>query len=333
MKIAIIMSGQAVEPGGGVRMQGLMWRDGLQLLGHEVDLVNFWEEHDWKSYDAIIILQFVGLFKDIMELLSKNNNKIAIAPIIDPHRSRFIYKFLCKYIRLPRLHLFSYYNNLYDGCKYGNIFLTRSKQETEYLSYCCEISSDKIFQIPLSLRFEPLSEVPQKENFCLHVSRLAAYNKNVDRLIKAAKKYRFKLVLVGYLHGEQEHKWLNDLIDGDKNIIYAGALSDDELKDYYKRAKVIALPSLVEGVGMVAMEAAAYGCEVVLTNIGAPKEYWNGLARLVDPYSVDDIGKAICSSIESGYSQPQLLDFISRTYSINAVSERLAATLSLMTNK
>ena len=71
MKIAIIMSGQAIEPGGGVRMQGLMWRDGLKLLGHNVDLINFWEEYDWKSYDAIIVLQMVGQFGPILKLLYK----------------------------------------------------------------------------------------------------------------------------------------------------------------------------------------------------------------------------------------------------------------------
>lgn len=27
---------------------------------------------------------------------------------------------------------------------------------------------------------------------------------------------------------------------------------------------------------MVALEAAAYGCEIVLTNYGAPKEYYGG---------------------------------------------------------
>lgn len=330
MKIAIIMSGQAIEPGGGVRMQGIMWRDGLSALGHHVDLVNFWEEYDWEQYDAIIVLQFVGLFKDIIDLMHKNNPRIAIAPIIDPHKGKFPYKVLCKYFRFPKRKLFSCYNNLYDGCQYGNIFLTRSKQETEYLSYCCDIPQDRIFQIPLSLRFDPLKEVPHKEDFCLHVSRLSAANKNVIRLVNAAVKYKFRLVLAGYLHGSQENKWLHNLIDKHDNITYVGSLSEEELKNYYRRAKVFALPSLIEGVGMVAMEAAAYGCEIVLTNVGAPKEYWNGMARLVDPYSIDDIGEAICSSLEQGFSQPQLLDYITKTYSIGAVSIRLADALSLM---
>ena len=40
---------------------------------------------------------------------------------------------------------------------------------------------------------------------------------------------------------------------------------------------------------MVALEAAAQGAEIVLTNDGAPKDYYKGRAYLVNPKSVDEI--------------------------------------------
>ena len=338
MKIGIILCGQAIEPGGGVRMQGLMWRDGLKLLGHEVDLVNFWETYEWKAYDAIIVLQMVGQFGSILELISMNNPNVYFAPILDPGPNATIkrYRFLAKTMNSVRnnrigrvLHISSDFMDFYEYKKYAKGFLTRSKQETEYVSKCFDIPLGKISMVPLSLRFSPLEEMPgDKEDFCLHVSRLASPNKNVERLVQAAKKFSFNLKLAGYLHGDAEKQWMKSLIGDANNIEYVGSLRDDELKEYYRRAKVFALPSYVEGVGMVAMEAASYGCEVVLTNMGAPKDYYHGMAELVDPFSVDEIGIAVLKCLKEGKSQPKLMKFIKDEYSLASCSRKLQAAIS-----
>ena len=104
-------------------------------------------------------------------------------------------------------------------------------------------------------------------------------------------------------------------------------LSDEELIAYYKKCKVFALPSLLEGVGMVALEAAAYGAEIVLTNIGAPKEYWDGHAELVNPYNIDEIGKAIVKCLNKDLSQSSMLDFIKENYSLEACTRKLIEAL------
>ena len=170
--------------------------------------------------------------------------------------------------------------------------------------------------------------MPEKENFCLHFSRLRAENKNVKRLIEAAIKYNFQLKLGGILNGKDEEIWLHDLIDGHDNIEYIGLVSDEEMKDWYRRAKVFALPSLVEGVGMVALEAAGYGCEIVLTNIGAPKEYYEGRAELVNPHSVDSIGEGVVRCLNGQKnSQPELMRFIDQKYSIIAITKQIVGAL------
>ena len=337
MKIAIIMSGQGLEPGGGVRMQGLMWNNGLKQLGHSVDLISFWNEYDWKSYDAIIVLQMVGLFGVTIRQISMNNPNVLFAPILDPGPNASIarYRFLARTMSKVKnsfigrkLKYSSEFVDFYANKDYVKIFLTRSRQESEYVSKCFDVPMSKIRQVPLSLRFEPLMHFPKyKENFCFHVSRLASVNKNVERLIKSAIKYGFNLKLAGYLHGDSERQWINKLIGDNTNIEYVGAISDEELKGYYKQAKVFALPSLTEGVGMVAMEAAAYGCEIVLTDLGAPKEYYNGLAELVNPFSVDEIGAAIVKCLNQGKSQPDLFNFIKEHYSMEPCSKLLEKSI------
>ena len=332
MKIGLLIPSPIISPTGGVKIQAEMWCDGFNMLGHEGVLINYWKDLDWKSYDAIIILGFGGSFRLWMKGLSWNNKKIAVAPIIDPHVNKYIYKFLVKYWGSQKfLGLTSRFHDLYLGTRKAQIFFTRSNEETEYLSFSCDIPKDKIYQIPLSVRFQPLDVMPEKENFCFHASRLYAANKNVARLIQAAIKYKFELYLGGVLNGKEEEDWLYSQIEGHENIHYIGLVSDDELKDWYRRAKVFALPSLNEGVGMVALEAAGYGAEIVLTNVGAPKEYWDGRARLVDPLSVDDIGKAIIECLEGKHKkQPELMTFIQREYSIKSCTEKIVEALKTM---
>jgi len=333
MKIAIIMCGPAVEPGGGVRIQGIMWRDGLLSLGHKVDLVSFWDTYKWEKYDVILILQVVGCFHSIVQQISLHNPNIVLAPILDPepwHSKRKI-KLMAKYFQvMSKLYLTSKYIDLYKGAKYCKLFLTRSSYETDYLSYCFDIEREKIKIVPLSLRFNPLDVIPPKDNFCLHVSRLASPNKNVARLIESAKKYGFQLKLAGALHGAREIGWLNNLIDGYKNIEYLGEISDSQLVEYYKRAKVFALPSTIEGVGMVALEAAGFGCEIVLTDLGAPKDYYQGRAELVNPFNVDEIGLAIMKCLNQGKSQPELLKYINDNYTSRACSLLLETALKTL---
>lgn len=329
MKIAIIDSNAAIVAGGGVRVQGVMWCQGLQRLGYQCKLINMWEDNDWTSYDNIIVLGFGGMFQSIMNNLSLINKNIVVAPIIDPAWSKPVYKFFSKYWGFKKhFGLSSRFHDFYLYGRNAKLYLTRSTQETDYLSNCYDIPAEKIKIVPLSLRFDVADRMPKKEDFCFHCSRLRSENKNVPRLIAAAKKYGFNLKLAGYLQGATEKEWLMNLIGDANNIEYVGSISDEELINYYKRAKVFALPSTLEGVGMVALEAAGFGCEIVLTKLGAPKEYWQGHATLVDPYSVDDIGRAVMECMQKDVAKSNMLDFIRNNYSIEACSKKLVEALT-----
>ena len=83
MKIGIIIPSPILSPTGGVKIQAEMWRDGFNMLGHEGVLVNAWENQDWESYDAIIIMGFGGSFRLWTKYLSWRTKKLAVAPIID----------------------------------------------------------------------------------------------------------------------------------------------------------------------------------------------------------------------------------------------------------
>ena len=329
MKIGLIIPSASISPTGGVKIQGEMWKKGLEELGHKCDLIDFWQNNDWGSYDAVIVLGFGGFLRTFAKYFKRLCKNFVLAPIIDPRLSRPLYKILTKYYGCQKIGLTNRFHDLYLSAKYFDLFLARSQFEADYISYCLDVPKNKIKIVPLSIRTPIADSMPPKENFVLHISRLYAPNKNVKRLIQAAIKYDFQLRLGGILNGDVEKQWLNNLIGGHDNIKYIGLLSEENLVKWYSRCKVFALPSLVEGVGMVALEAAAQGAEIVLTNDGAPKDYYKGRAYLVNPKSVDEIGQA-CITALHGDKQPGLLDYVREHYSMESCTKMLVKALNNM---
>ena len=305
-----------------------MWRDGLVALGHQVDLVNIWDDYDWDSYDWLIMMGYGGNFRDSSRAFSKLVKRLAIAPIIDPDCGYTKCKFYTKYWgNQKHLGLSSRFHDLYLNKDFYKLWLVRSDFEKSYVTKCLDIDESLIDLVPLQYRVPSCDTMPLKENFCFHASRLAASNKNVPRLVEAAKKYGFNLVLAGLLASEEEMQWLHNMIDGHDNIKYVGQLTDEELVSYYRKCKVFALPSITEGVVMVALEAAANGAEIVLTNDGGPKYYLKDHAEIINPYSVDDIGRAVMKLMERNVYHPALLDYMKNNFSAEACSKQLEKAL------
>lgn len=323
MKIAYIANQTNSISGAsnGIRMQALIWKNALECRGHIVDLINAWDIYDWTSYDVIHIFGGGNVLDFIPDLYKRNKN-IVLSPIIDTDQSIFKYK-LASYWGFKWARLFSSNYKLRLVKDSVKIFLARSAYEASFLKKSYDIDCNKVKCVPLSYRNEMTdNSLEKKENFCLHVSSFTQSRKNTMRLIDASIKYGFKLVLAGSFGTEDSFAPFKAKIDGNSNIDYVGFASDEKLVDLYTKAKVFALPSTYEGVGLVALEAAAFGCEIVITNIGGPKEYYADMAYLVNPYSIDEIGKAVVSAMNTGF-QPKLKHFINKKYNLNYCIELL----------
>lgn len=328
MNIAFITPTFYIAPAGGIKLQALMWKQGLEKFGHQVTLIDSWKGYVWTDFDLFFIFGYGGNLKAIVEALSKITDNIVLAPIIDTNYSVSLFRMAAKYLKCSTLRLHSVYNDLYEVRHKIRLFYVRSAYEMKYLTDGLGISDNKIIVLPLSCRIKVPVKMPPKESFCFHVSLLVNPGKNVKRLIEAAVKYNFKLVLAGTLRNKEEEHLLLSWIRNHENIKYVGFLSEDELLVYYLRAKVFALPSTYEGVGMVALEAAACGCNIVLTKNGGPKEYYDNHVYLVNPYDVDEIGTAVVHAMNNNDYQPCLMEHIKRNYSFEICSQKLNATIT-----
>ena len=309
MKIAYFMPvGTSITgKADGVRMQALIWRDALVKRGHQVDLIEAWGEYDWASYDALHFFgQGTWLF--MIEELSRKNSKIIVSPIIDTNTALWKYK-LASFWGSHKLRIESQNYVMRRMSKYSSRFLARSNYEKEYIKSCTYLDDEHIDIVPLSYRLDSKGPRCEKEKFCFHISQFTSDRKNVMRLMQASVKYNFKLVIAGSRGSKEAFKPFKNFAEMHDNITILGYLTDEELESWYNRAKVFALPSLFEGVGLVALEAAMHHCDIVLTNLGGPKEYYGGFAHTVNPYSVDEIGQAVVKALESE-ANTKLFDFV-----------------------
>ena len=66
-----------------------------------------------------------------------------------------------------------------------------------------------------------------------------------------------------------------------------------ELAPLYRASKVHALPSWSETTGLVSLEAALCGCNIVTTDRGYTRDYFGDMAWYCDPYDNRSIRRAV----------------------------------------
>lgn len=333
MYIAFILAPNIVISGNsnGIKSQAKQWRKYLTRRGHTVDEIDVWGHYDWKSYDIIHIFGSGLWLQGFVERIQLFNANLVFSPIIDSFQSPFLYK-VSSFVGLKRLRLWSPTYTLRKLMPYFKAVFVRSDYEAAYVNYSLGFAKDNIFKVPVSISsYSGNDDVIGKEDFCLHISSIYQKRKNVIRLIEAAKMFKFKLVLAGSKGTVAEFKPIQDAIGCAENIEVLGFISEEEKEDLYRRAKVFALPSIREGVGIVALDAAVFNCQVVLTNVGGPKEYFNGQAILVNPNNTEEIGRAIAEAIKGYKANNSFKNYVLNNFSEDRVAEKLEQSYTEVT--
>jgi glycosyltransferase involved in cell wall biosynthesis len=157
-------------------------------------------------------------------------------------------------------------------------------------------------------------------------------HKNLGRLLCAFRDLRspeLRLIIAGALNVEVE-LLLDQLGIRARTRILAG-VGDEELAGLYRGARLVALPSLIEGFGLPGLEAMACGAPVVASRATALPEVVGDAAWLVDPLDVRDIRCAM----ERVMSDSELRSAMrargiarARCFSWNRVGEAVRSVLS-----
>lgn len=154
--------------------------------------------------------------------------------------------------------------------------------------------------------------------------------KNQLNLIRALNNSPFKLVIIGSASPNQKKYFDACKQEAGPNISFVGSLTQEALKDYYRRSKVHVLPSWFETTGLSSLEAAAMGCEIVVTRKGDTVEYFEDHAFYCEPDSIPSIFDAIVKASAHKFD-PSLRRKIFREYTwIQAAEKTKEAYLEII---
>ena len=139
-----------------------------------------------------------------------------------------------------------------------------------------------------------------RKKYFLFMGRLVQ-DKNPDYLIKAfieANPSDYKLVIAGSNNAMPDYvTMLHQLGAGHDNIVFTGAVYGDDKDMLLRHAFCFCLPSTIEGLSIVMMEAASYHLPVIASNIDANCEFLGDDAVYVRPENQSDLEKALAYAI------------------------------------
>jgi len=198
------------------------------------------------------------------------------------------------------------FGNFYYRLMNPNYWVAPSKFSAEQFIKLLKIPKEKLKVIPEGVDLEKFnrnidaSDINEKlgnERKILFVGNLHP-NKGVHFLIKsfALVKSRIndvKLVIVG--DGTLKYYLINltKRLNLEKDVIFTGFVSDEELPKYYASCDIFASASVLEGFGLIFLEAMALGKPIVAFNLASIPEVVGNAGILIDEINHEKFANAI----------------------------------------
>ena len=332
MKIGFIAPQSISVINGGVRTQALMTAQSLEDLGVEVVFISPWDDISSTEFDLFHVFtagyETIGIVSRLREL----HKKIALSPVMFSNRGfKTIQRALTIEEKLSSLSkgIRSEFGIKKEVCNLADRILPNTSDEAELISTAFEIDTSKINVVPNGVELRFLSSKPELfikktglNNFVLFAGQASAPRKNVLSLINAVQELDVNLVIIGDFDNTGYSKVCIEHASKNKNVHLFDSLGHDSelLSSAYAACKVFALPSQFETPGIAAMEAALAGANIVITQDGGTKDYFNESAEYVAHNSVESIKEGIIKALEKPKAK-ELSKHISENYSWDKVGK------------
>lgn len=288
---------------GGLYSQIIQTKNALEKLGCVVSFYSF-EQTDLDAYDVIHFFGLDSLNKRVIEAAKASGVKIVVSPVFN----RFglsDYRYFIESKILINLPGFIPNIKVYKSLlRQVDSVIALNKKEESLLKKYFDLRSVVI--IPNGLADTYISFMTKsgarerKEPFILCVGEICS-RKNQLRLIKAAIKCNFSLILVGpYSKLEQDYvNECKELARSNPNIKIMGELKfgSDALIGLYNEAKVFCLASISEVEPLTLVEAAINNCNIVCSNTFPINEVIVEDVITFDPLSVSSISASLMKAM------------------------------------
>jgi glycosyltransferase involved in cell wall biosynthesis len=321
VKVLFISRATIFKDKGGDTVQLVNTANYLRKLGVEVDIKLCDENIDYATYD---LLHFFNIIRpaDILLHIEKSRKSFVVSTIFVDYSeyekkerkgiAGLLFKILpADIIEYLKVIARAIVNNekiispsyLYLGqkgavrriIKGSKMLLPNSDNEYQRLSSHYNIEQA---YMPIPNAIDPelfdstvySSEKDSKMILC--VGRIEG-RKNQLNLIRAIKNSPYHLYIIGAAAANQAAYFEACKKAASTNVSFISNIPQEQLLAYYRSAKVHILPSWFETTGLSSLEAAVMGCNIVITDKGDTKAYFEDMAFYCDPASPESIREAI----------------------------------------
>jgi len=182
---------------------------------------------------------------------------------------------------------------------------------------------------PDQFHYDPA--IKKDDLLVLCVARIEG-NKNQVNLIRALNNTRFRLLIIGAHAPNQAGYYHHCRNIAAANVSFLDRIPEQELLTYYRRAKVHILPSWFETTGLSSIEAAAMGCNIVITDKGDTREYFEDDAFYCDPSEPQSIlaavEKASAAPFDENFRKKILTQYTWKQAAIQTLKAYQSATIA-----
>lgn len=303
MKIAYVLSPSCLFSNvvSGIVVQAKSWARGLQELGQAVEFPAADKATDWASFDVVHLYQHGPWSLELLKSLQSTPVKVVHSPIIDPPTPYGLLASLVSRLPFEKLRMMQNQRLLRVYGRMCDVTLARSQHEATSLK-AVGVPASRIssLHIPLANSWQvqeaDVIDHPRSDAV-FHVSHLSQPRKNVAALIALAIEEGFRLRLAGSISDDGFAASVADAVKKHPNIAYLGRISDEQMREEMLSCAVFCLPSLHEGVGLVALDAAYCGANLVVTARGGTPEYLGRCATVVDPRDIATLKSAVLDAL------------------------------------
>ena len=196
----------------------------------------------------------------------------------------------------------------------------------------CKPEKIEVVTICISPEFKKEPKVFNSENpRILQIG--TAQNKNLKRLLPALKEIQCTLVIIGKIDAETA------ALVAQNNItleLHDRRLSDEEVREEYKKCDILSLVSTLEGFGMPIVEANAVGRVCITGNTTSMPEIAGTAAHIVDPFDVKQIRDGFKLIIQNAEYRESLIQngFANASrFSAESLAKQYASAYRLVVNR
>lgn len=134
--------------------------------------------------------------------------------------------------------------------------------------------------------------IRRESDLVLCVARIEGI-KNQYNLIRALNNSGYRLLLIGNAAPNQKNYYRQCRSIAAANISFIDHMQQEQLIQYYSTACVHVLPSWFEVCGLSSLEAAAMGCQVVISDRGYARAYFSNDVFYCNPSQPETILQAV----------------------------------------